>query len=84
MLAILGLVPCEVDQEGQIAAEQPPTTCSRQSHGATLRAPLRRTFLLPPHATTCPTMPFPTMPSAAAVKTLRRDQRAAIAEAGEG
>ncbi len=41
MLAILGLAPCEVDQEGQIAAEQPPTTCSRQSHKATLRAPLR-------------------------------------------
>ena len=50
VLAILGLVPCEVDQEGQIAAEQPPTTCSRQTHGATLRAP----FTGAPPAVTVP------------------------------
>ncbi len=48
MLAILGSVPCEANQEGQIAAEQPPTTCSRKSHGATLRTPLRRGFSFAP------------------------------------
>ncbi len=70
VLAILGLVPCEVDQESQIAAEQPPTTCSRQSHGATLRAPLRAHLPLAASRPHLPAMPFPTMPDPASVGAL--------------